>query len=506
MAAMVTAPGGGTLMRVAYRARTRIAARGMRNNRAMPAAPATSSTQRHAGLPGLIALAAVALLGNGLKAIVTSSVLVSEGTFAALLRMSPEQVAALMEATIAGMVVALAVCPILLQRMTPRRLALAACAAAVAAFAGFALVELGQPSQAVRATAAFIGLAVGAGALALLAPTAQSLVALAPTRGARTSLTTAWTGAAPAGFLVAPQLAKVALPALGLGGYFLAFATLPLLLAVVLVALPFLLATLRTSAAAPASVPTRLALAFVALVVAFEVWTSAGSVVGYARPLTLVAMGVCIACAFFLRHAARRTARPPSLAGPAAWLLLALFVLEMPTTGFFDTAFLVERHYAEAFIADRATFGAAAQIAGTLAAGALVHRLPAIESALRLAFAAIAAVGVALLAGYPWIAAAGYLFAAPMVEGFGAAGLTVLVCLALVREAGAHPLLAAFPSMAIMLGTEFGLELLQLAFAAAGSAGLDAQQGYALVFAAQAFLALAVPVLLLVAARRERAA
>lgn len=449
-----------------------------------------------------VVLATIALFGNGLKALVTSSVLVSEGTLAAFLRMPAEQVAALLEATIGGMVIALALSPLLLRRMPARSLGMAACAVAFAAFGSFALVELAQPGNALRDVAAFAGLAVGAGAQALLAPVAQSLVALAPTSGARTSLTALWTGAAPAGFLVAPQLVKLLLPALGLGLYFLGVAALPLAVLVVLVALPrFVPGSDARGVVAPGFAP-RVSFAFVLLVIVFEVWTSAASIIGYARPATLALLAASAAAAVFFAHAWRTSARPPAMAGPTVWLLVALFVLEMPTTGFFDTAFLVQQQHAQAFISDRATLGAAAQIAGTAAAGLLVHRLPAAETALRLVFAAIAAAGIAMLAAYPWVTNVPFVFAAPAVEGFGAAGLTVLLCLALVRDARAHPLLAALPSMAIMLGTEFGLELLQMAFAAAGAAGLDATHAYALLFALQVGFALLVLPLLAAAAKR----
>ena len=48
-------------------------------------------------------------------------------------------------------------------------------------------------------------------------------------------ITTVWTGAAPAGFLAAPQLVKFVLPVLGLGGYFLAFSAFPLVVLLLLV-------------------------------------------------------------------------------------------------------------------------------------------------------------------------------------------------------------------------------------------------------------------------------
>jgi len=447
-------------------------------------------------------LAGIALLGNGLKSIVSSSVLVSEARFAALLGISTESVAMLLELIIAGMVVALAACPLLLQRLSARTLAVWACLVAAAAFATFALVDLSGQAPRVREIAAFGCFAVGAGALALLAPTAQSLVALAPTPAMRGTLTSLWTGASPAGFLVAPQMVKMLLPVLGIGFYFLGFAALPLVLLALLGVLGFALPALRHAGTTVTAVPPRLLLAFVAAVVAFEVWTTSGAVAGYATPLTLAGLVLLAATATWLVRAVKDQAFPPSLTGTAGRLLLALFVLEMPTTGFFDTAWLVQRQFAESFIADRATLSAAAQIAGTLVAGVLVHRRPAADAALLLGFAGIAVTGLAAIALYPWVAHPLYLLSTPAIGGFGVAGLTVLVCLAVLRDAATHPLLAALPSIAIMLGTEFGLELLQLVFATARAAGVSDGGAYGAIFFAQVVLALAALGLLNLAIRR----
>ena len=182
------------------------------------------------------ALGGIALFGNGLKSIVSSSVLVSEAQFGEFLRISVERTGLLLESIMAGMVIALAVCPILLQRSSPRTLGIVACAIAAAAFAAFGLVEMSQPGIWVRDVVAFVCFTLGAGALACLAPASQALIAgdaIATT--ARGAITTVWTGAAPAGFLAAPQLVKFVLPVLGLGGYFLAFSVLPVVVLVLLV-------------------------------------------------------------------------------------------------------------------------------------------------------------------------------------------------------------------------------------------------------------------------------
>ena len=81
----------------------------------------------------LVVLGGIALLGNGQKAIVTSTVLVSEAQFAAFLGVAVEHVALLMEAIVAGMVVALAIYPLLLHRLAVRTLALVASVIASAA-------------------------------------------------------------------------------------------------------------------------------------------------------------------------------------------------------------------------------------------------------------------------------------------------------------------------------------------------------------------------------------
>lgn len=473
-------------------------------DRAIATPRARTPPQRSPGFFAFVVLAGIALLGNGQKSIVSSSVLVGEARFAALLGIATESVAMLLELVIAGMVVALAACPLLLQRLSARTLAVCACLVAAAAFAAFALVDLSGQAPRVREIAAFGCFAVGAGALALLAPTAQSLVALAPTPAMRTSLTSLWTGASPAGFLVAPQLVKLLLPVLGVGFYCLGFAALPLVLLALLGVLGLALPAVRNAGTTVTAVPTRMLLAFVMAVLAFEIWTTSGSVAGYATPGTLAGLVLFTATATWLVRAVKDYAFPPSLTGASGMLLLALFVLEMPTTGFFDTAWLAQKHFTESFIADRATLSAAAQIAGTLVAGVLVHRRPAADAALLRGFAGIAVAGLAAIALYPWFAHPLYLLWTPAIGGFGVAGLTVLVCLAVLRDAATHPLLAALPSIAIMLGTEFGLELLQLVFAVARAAGSSDESAYGAIFFAQVSFALAALGLLNSAIRRGR--
>ena len=460
----------------------------------------TSPSARPA-VAALAVLGAVALLGNGMKAIVTSTVLVSEGTFAVFLGVPVARVALLMEAIVAGMVVALAAYPLLLRRLRPRTIGMAACALAAAAFGAFGLADLALSGTVARELSAYVCLTLGAAAVACLAPTAQALVAQWPGPDGRKALTTLWSGAAPAGFLAAPQMAKLLLPAFGLAWYFLAFATLPLVLLTLLAALALLLPGAARAADSGNALPARLLAAFAAAVVAFELWSTLGSIQGYAAPAALAALPLFVAAGAWFAHTAARTARATTLPAEASWLLCALFALQWPTTGFFEAAFLYQRQFPAEFVADRSTLAAAAQIAGTIAAGALVHRFPTRERPLRLAFAAATVAGLATFACYPWLASRAWYLWTPVLTGVGSGGLTVLLCLALVRGAAAIALLAALPAIAIMVGTEFGLELLELVLTGALAAGRSETEAFGALFAVQLALAFAVPALLVRADR-----
>lgn len=455
-----------------------------------------------AGALAFVALAGVALLGNGLKAVVTSTVLVGEAQFAAFLAIPVEHVATLMQAIVAGMVIALAAVPLLLQRFQARALAMAACVVAMLSFGGFALVDHLQPSAWQREIATFATLALGAGAVACLAPAAQALVLTWPTAVGRTTLTTLWTGAAPGGFLVAPQLVKFALPAVGLAAYFATFAVLPLVLLGLLLALGFALRAPPAADATDAALPVRVLVAFIAVVAGFEVWSTLGSVTRYLAPGTLAALLVLAVLAAWLARAVSALPAPDAMVGSAYLLLAALFVVNIATTGFFEAAYLTQRFRDEAFVADRSTIAAAAQIAGTFAAGALAHRRPAAQRALLQGFAAVTLAGLASYVAYPWIDARTYFLWTPAVAGFGSAGVTVLVCLAVLPAGARLPMLAALPSIAIMLGTELGLEALQVLFAVVTAPGTSYAIAYATLFAAQAAIVLAAPWLLATAYRR----
>jgi hypothetical protein len=257
-------------------------------------------------------------------------------------------------------------------------------------------------------------------------------------------------------------------------------------------------AVIGAEPASPA-LPRALLAAFIAAVIAFEVWSTLGSVAGYLELATLASLVAFIGTAVWVVRAFLQVPRAND--GATWWLLAALFVLEVPTTGFFEAAYLFERHLPAAFVADRATLSAASQMLGTFTAGLLIHRRDASTDALRTAFALLTVAGLATFAAYPWVSDAAYFLWTAAVTGFGSGGLTLLLCVAIVRDAGRAALLAALPSMAIMLGTEAGLEVLECVLAAARGAGLDTGAAFGVLFAAE--LAAAAAVMPLIARARR---
>ena len=437
----------------------------------------------------------IALLGNGLKSVVTSTVLVSESRFASFLGIAVEHVALLMESIVAGMVIALALYPLAVRRFEPRGVALGAAIAGACAFALFAAAMV-RVEPAGREAWAFACLTLGGAALVWLAPGAQSLVLAWPGDEGRKALTSIWTGATPVGFLAAPQLAKWLVPGLGLSAYFAALAVLPLAFAVLVVTT----AAATRVASEDDALPASLVVAFAAAVVAFEAWSTAGSILGYTAMVTLAALPLLAASVGWLVQRARLFAAT-STTSAATWCwVAALFALEIPTTGFFEAAFLFDRGMPQALVADRATLAAAAQIAGTLLAGVVLHHARDSTRAVAWVGCALVIAGVAGYTAYPSLHAMWYFMATAATAGLGVGALTLVLCLAIVRGAHQATMLAALPSIAIMIGTEFGLEILQCVFAAAQSA---ATTPFRIVFAAQALAALAVVPLLRHALHRD---
>jgi hypothetical protein len=435
----------------------------------------------------LLAMGGIALLGNGLKSVVTSTVLVSEARFASFLGIEVERVALLMESIVAGMVVALALYPLVVRR-----------------FAGAASRSLrhwrapprwphsrqprcGSSPRAARLWA-YVCLTLGGAALIWLAPSAQSLVLGWPGAEGRKALTSIWTGATPGrlprGAAAREMAAAGARPVRRTSHRSRSFRS----------RLPLSSQTTAIAAQRPDgddALPVRLVVAFAAAVVTFEAWSTAGSVLGYttaarsrrcrcSRQRGLVRQTRTTIRNVDIRHAVDGSPSPPC----SRW---------NSTTGFFEAAFLYDRGLPEALVADRATLAAGRASRGDPRGG----RRCCIGRISRRAWrGSRAASSCSVWAGMRRTlrcTTPGTTWRPRPVAGMGIGALTLVLCLAIIGDARQAVALAALPSIAIMVGTEVGLELLQCAFAAAR--GIAASP-FPIVFAAQAAAAVAVVPLL----------
>lgn len=465
-------------------------------------------TQRATGF-GVLAfggLGMAALLGNGLKSIITSTLFISEGAFASFLTISVERTNFIVELIVGSMVIALALAPLLItQRRAPYLAALASILAA-AAFAGLGLLFNAQPSLPVRELGVALSFVAGGLSLGLLAPLAQFHISSLDDDKAQGMLTTLWSFATPFAFLVTPQLVNYTAHDIGIGNFFLIFAALPLVY--LAVALPSLRGIARQDSSAregQRALDRHSILLFVGSVLAFQIATALGTLVGWGSVATLVALAVFGGALVVTATHMHRVKPLTGIPNTPLLLLLGLFLLQIPTTGFFDTVYLVRHLCSASLIADRASIGALGQAVAVLLAGALVARNAALAVPLIAASLPLVFLGIAGYAFYPTVPEDWLFIGARLATSIGMGLVTATVVVTATRQADRYALLALLPAGAIMIGTEAGLELLEIAFAVAKVLGASTFGAYRVVFLLQ-IAAVAVAALPLLVGLRRLAA
>lgn len=439
-------------------------------------------------LPAGLLLLVFVFLGNGLKSVVASTVFVSEADFASFLNISVEKTQLIVELLIGSAVMALAIAPFILNTRTSRRIAVMAAVAAAAAYACLGAVMLGQPSLALRELVVAAAFTVGGFSVSFFSPIAQIAINGVDNERRRVLLTTLWTSAQPIAFLFTPQLVKYVAPEIGLANYFLVFAMFPLaylVLAVTVLKPPAAAAVRQDSTGARLSPPAVGLL--LACILSFEVWTASNTLAGLTSAVSMALMlaffGIVAWSALYLR---RRPATGPLLPRHAALLLACLFILEIPTTGFYDTTFLVRHLCSSTLIDDRASLGAFAQIATVFLAGAAYVRWPRALPYLIGAGLVATLLGVAGYAYYPKVATdENFFYLTKIASGAGVGAVTTVVVAIVMASGRNNPLVALLPALVMMFGTEFGLEILEIVFQLAKLAGRDEAGAYGAVFAAQ---------------------
>ncbi len=460
-------------------------------------------------LLGVVSLAVLSFvfLGNALKSVVTSTVFVSEGEFASFLNISVDKTQILVELLIGSSVMALAVAPFLLTRQRAQKIATLSALVAGGCYAVLGLTMIWGPPLFVRELMVIITFALGGFFISFFAPIAQLAINDVDNERQRVLLTTVWTSAQPVAFLITPQLVKYVALDIGTGNYFLIFAIFPIFYL-------FLTRTVLKNThpkntgpetepeteikLSPAKIDWQTISYIIVAIAAFEAWTLSNSLAGVISSVSLSLMGLFFVTAlvtglYFKKkkqsQAANLSDEPGTKKGlppTATFLLIGLFILEIPSTGFFDGAYLVRHLCASNLIEDRASLGAAAQIAAVFLGGAAFVRWPRTMPLLLITGILLLLLGTMGYIRYPDLPVdASFFYTSKMVASAGMGLVTTVIVGVVMAECRGNPVMALLPALVIMFGTEFGLEILEIVYQGAKLYGLQEVEAYRIIFIAQ---------------------
>jgi MFS family permease len=443
-------------------------------------------------LPLLLVLV---LLGNGLRSVISSTIFVSEGTFASFLKISVTKTSVIIELLLGAVLLSLLVSPKLIDRYTERALATTMCVIAGAASLGLAAMFWANPPVATREALVIVLFPLIGFSLASLAPLAQLMTDWGGGRHTKL-LTGTWAVAMPAAFLVTPQLVRVVAPRYGLDVYFAGFALMPLFLvpAIWFVGVPKV-----PKSSKMASSPGKSVLPAILCLLAFELMTLLVTLSGVTSPLTQGAAVLFVgSLAFLLRHRSTHQSTVGQKRNMYTLRVFAfLFVVNIATTGFYDTSYLVLHMCSNTLVADRATLGALAQVIAAVGATAMLARY-AVQSALMVIGGVITAIGVGsylLYFGSPFYEV---FVGSKAITGFGMGLLTTAAIFAVKSTETSGTALSLFIAFVIIIGTEVGLEAFEIFVQLAELAAVPEETRYQFIFVAQAVLVLsAIPLVLL---------
>ncbi|MDB5524980.1 MAG: hypothetical protein JWM58_2743 [Rhizobium sp.] len=425
------------------------------------------------------------LLGNGIRSISTMSLAVSQGEFASFLNISVEKTDILVEVLLGGAVIALALAPFAISMKRARRVATFSAFLASACYGAIGITMHIDPSLDLREMIVVASFAFGGFAVAFFAPLAQLSIAMLDGERKRAILTTVWTAAQPIAFLIAPQLVRYVAFDIGTGNYFLILAALPLLF---LAIVPFVFDGKQIEeTGVRSSVPWKPVVLFILAIMAFEAWTTSNSFAGIDSVISLSLMAVFLVIAGFMLSQRRKwVPRDTKLPSTAIFLLVVLFLLEIPTTGLYETAYLLRHLCSSDLITDRATMGAASQIAAVFASGAILARWPSMRNSLLGLAILLLLTGAVATVFYRYQGTDVPLFyVSKMVSAAGMGMATTVIVAAAVAASAGNKLVMLAPAFVIMFGTEVGIEIMEIVFQSAKLAGMDVTTAYQAVFFAQ---------------------
>lgn len=440
------------------------------------------------------------VIGNGLRSMSMASTMMSLGEFASFLNISVDRTHILIEALICGSIVALALAPFLISRRSARKVALWAAALAAVSYVIVGITLHMRPSLITREVLVLSAFLIGGSAVAFFAPLAQIAIAGVNDDKSRMALTMIWTGAQPIAFLLTPQLIKFIAFDIGIGNFFYLLALFPILF---LMLTPAIFKHLPKEATEERLAVKPLLLAgFLLVLFAFQGWSAAMSLSGITNPITLALLAFAVALGI-AAFATRSRWMPPTSDLPqgAVFLLVLLFLLQLPTTGLYDHAYLVRHLCSNDLLADRTSLGGISQIMGVFGTGALLLRWPTLRAPF-LAFGLLLVfIGTLMIMPYPYLPLDSQIFFISKMTASLGTGMatTVLVNEIVMRCAGNRVLMLA-PAFAIVLGTEVGIEVLELIFELVMLVQHDETVAYQGVFLAQSLILL-IPLAMLIERR-----
>jgi MFS family permease len=399
-----------------------------------------------------------------LRTALLGGLLVAEAAIGTAFGLGGSALAILVECSIFGGLLAVILLPILSKVLGMRALSLGAAVAAIV-FLAAGMVFAPKLSPGTATIAVLYGCALLLGFfVALLSPITQVLLNKATANDKeRHSLQSTWSAGLPAGFIAASVIGGI------LVEWFGWWTALAVPLAFALVSAIALLGsgfdTSEETGAEDLPPSIREVAAIVVALVAFEIWSTWGSLGSWLEPRVVLALLATVGTGAYAIAKLRRSQNPPISLEPFAVggfgaAALVLFLYQLPTTAEFEVLLLTElKHLPAEAIGDRTAIGNAGQVAGTMLAAGLLYR-----KQIRLALVAgfgLTLAGLAAYTIYPWVDGFFYIAATRTVTGLGGGLLTpVLFVVALDRMPGPAQLAAGtWLVLASIGGVELGLAL-----------------------------------------------
>jgi len=406
--------------------------------------------------------------GPALRTSLLGCLLVAEQEIGKVFDLGAVTLAILVESIVFGSLLAVFLVPPLVATVGIHRASLSA-AFVSALCLGVSIAAAPLMSAGALATAILFCVATLLGFfVAVLSPVTQTLLnhATATDARSRRSLQSVWSAGQPTGFIVAALAGGVLLERFGWWTALMVPLTLAIVSSLALLDRHIVHPSIRNEVVVR---PGAHEIAWIVLaLVAFEIWTTWGSLRSWVEPGVLVALMATIVVSMVAFGQLRRSSRPAvslapfSIAAFAAATFL-LFIYQFSTTAEFEVLLLNELgHLSSADIGTRTAVGNAGQVAGTAIAALLLLRHQA-GLALVTGFT-LTVVGLAGYVLYPWLDNLVFAASTRTIAGLGSGLLTpVLFVIALNKMPSSSQVAAGtWLVLALIGGTEVGLALFDM--------------------------------------------